>query len=116
MYIHLNVKPSERFVRSGMDIHSKLRIHLLQAVMGAEVEIDTIHGKEKIKIPAGTEDGKVFKLSGKGVHSANGGVGDHLAKTHIEVPKKLSKREKELYAQLAEEAGVDVKNGGGLFG
>lgn len=113
LYINLIVTPSKEFVRSGNDIHGEAEIHLVMAVMGGEVEIETIDGKEKIKIPAGTEDGKVFKLSGKGVPKVSGsGRGDHLVKIKILIPKKLSKKEKDLYLQLAEEAGIDTKKGG----
>lgn len=116
LYINLQVSASDRFVRSGSDIHSELHIPLVQAVLGAEVNVDTLHGVQKVKIPAGTEEGKVFKLSGKGVAKLGGSsIGDHLVKIRLEIPQKLSKKEKELYVQLAEEAGIDVKKGG-LFG
>lgn len=111
LYINLFVAASKQFIRSGVDIHSEINLHVLQAVMGSEVEVETIHGREKIKIPPGTEEGKVFKISGKGV-PRSAGAGDHLAKIKIKVPKKVSKKEKELYAQLADEAGLDIKKGG----
>ncbi len=113
LYIDLIVTPSKKFIRSGSDIHSEIEIHLVQAVIGGEIEVDTIDGISKIKIPAGTEDGKVFKISGAGVPKVSGsGRGDHLAKIRIAIPKKLSKKEKELYRQLAQEAGIDIKKGG----
>lgn len=113
LYITLQVVPSKKFVRDGYDIHSEVDIHLVQAVLGAEIEVETIHGKEKIVIPSGTEDGKVFKLKGKGVAKiGDDAKGDHLVKIRIKIPSKLSKSEKELYLRLAEEAGIDVKKGG----
>lgn len=113
LYINLMVEADKRFLRHGSDIHTILGIHLLQAVLGAEIEIETIHGPEKIKVPAGTEDAKVFKLSGKGVKKLNSERnGDHLIKIKIDIPKKLSKKEKELYAELAETGKVEVKKGG----
>lgn len=118
LYITLQVEPSKKFFRHGTDIHTELKIHLVQAVLGDEVDVETIHGPEKIKIPAGTEDGKVFKLSGKGVQRINaseGQHGDHLVKIRIEIPQKLSRREKELYGELADEAGLDIKKSG-FFG
>ena len=82
-------------------------------MLGGETDIETIHGKEKIKIPAGTTDGKVFKLSEKGVSKIGSGYkGDHLAKVKIMIPSKLSKKEKELYLELAKESGIEVKKGG----
>lgn len=115
LYINLNVEPSKSFIRAGSDIHSEINIHLVQAVLGAEITVKTIHGEEKIKIPAGTQDGKVFKLSGKGVARLNGGFGDHLTKINVIVPEKLSRKERELYEQLAEEGEIEVRKGG-LFG
>lgn len=112
LYINLSVEPSKRFFRSGSDIHSEIKIHVLQAILGSEIEVDTLHGKEKIKVPPGTEDGKVFKLTGKGVDKGVSAQGDHLLKITLEIPSKLSKKEKDLYAQLAEEAGIDVKKSG----
>ncbi|MFA5820630.1 MAG: molecular chaperone DnaJ [Candidatus Gracilibacteria bacterium] len=115
LYINLIVEASKKFFRQGLDIHSNLEINVLQAILGAEINVDTLYGPETIKIPAGTEDGKVFKLSDKGVTKiGGGGKGDHLIKVKINIPQKISKKEKELYLQLAEEAGVDV-NKGGLF-
>ena len=113
LYINLAVEASKRFVRYGADIHSTLVIPVVQAILGAEVEVDTIHGKSKIKIPPGTEDGRVFKISEKG--AANVGsqnMGNHLVKVKLQIPEKLSKKERELYEQLAEESGVDFKKGG----
>ncbi|MBD3331055.1 molecular chaperone DnaJ [Candidatus Peregrinibacteria bacterium] len=113
LYLNLQVKPSKIYVRSGSDIHTELPLHLVQAVLGDEKEVETLYGPMKIKIPPGTQDGKVFKLSGKGVPRIGGnGTGDHLVKVRIEIPKKLSKKEKELYGELAQEANLDLKKGG----
>ncbi|MBI4235588.1 molecular chaperone DnaJ [Candidatus Peregrinibacteria bacterium] len=112
LYITLDVGPSDKFIRSGNDIHSQLKIHVLQAILGDEVEIETLRGKQSIKIPPGTEDGKVFKISGQGVAKQGGGTGDHIIKIKIEIPKKLSKKQKELYEELATEVGLDIKKSG----
>lgn len=113
LYINLAVEASRKFVRGGMDIHSEVEIPAVQAVLGGEVTVDTLEGQEVIKIPAGTQDGKVFKLSEKGVVRIGGSArGNHLIKIRVKIPEKLSKREKELYVELAKESGVDVKKGG----
>jgi len=113
LYISLRVQASNKFVRSGRDIHTEQNIHVLQAILGDEVEVDTLYGPTKIKIPPGTQNGKVFKLTGKGVEKIGGGHnGDHLIKIKIIIPEKLSKKEKELYAKLAEESDMDLKKGG----
>lgn len=115
LYIHLIVEQSRKFVRSGIDIHSEVEIPIVQAALGGEVEVDTLYGKETIKIPQGTQYGKVFKLSEKGVVSIGGSKkGDHLVKVKVKIPEKMNKKEKELYLELAKEAGVEV-NKGGLF-
>lgn len=113
LYLHLLVQASKKFVRSGMDIHSEVNLHVLQAIMGDEIDVDTLYGSVKIKIAPGTEDGRVFKISDKGVTKIGDTIkGDHLVKVHIEIPKKLSKKEKELYEELAGEAKLDLKKGG----
>ncbi len=113
LYIVLNVEPSKKFLRYGSDIHSELDIPLVQAVLGGEAGVETLYGTEIIKIPAGTQDGKVFRLSEKGVINLGGtSRGSHLIKIRIKIPEKLSKKEKELYLELAKEGGVDVKKGG----
>lgn len=112
LYIELVVEPHEKFVRRGADIHSELEIQLVQAVLGGEAVAETVHGKTNIKIPAGTEDGKIFKLSGSGAPKLGGGSqGDHFVKIKIIIPKKLSRKEKELYEELAKEGGMDIKKG-----
>ena len=127
LYIVLNVEPSKKFIRYGSDIHSELEVPLVQAVLGGEAGVETLYGSEIIKIPAGTQDGKVFRLSEKGVvnfghagghacggYNGQGGTsrGNHLIKIRVKIPEKLSKKEKELYLELAKEGGVDVKKGG----
>ena len=113
LYITLGVEASKKFVRDGTDIHSEVEVALVQAVLGSEIDVDTLDGTQTIRIPAGTQDGKVFKLSEKGVVRVGGTVrGNHLVKVKIKIPEKLSKREKELYIELAKESGIDVKKGG----
>lgn len=113
LYITLKVTPSTEFVRSGADIHNEARLHVLQAILGDEIDVNTIHGPQKIKIPPGTQEGKVFKIKGKGATTVgNVNYGDHFVKVRIQIPEKLSKKEKELYTELAKEAGLDLKAGG----
>jgi len=118
LYLHINVESHKDFVRSGDDIHTEHQIHLLQGVLGDEIEIPTVYEKVKLKIPSGTQSGKVFKLKGYGMPRLNTSQkGDHYIKVLLDVPAKLSKKEKELYAQLAKEAKLDIEEGKkGLFG
>lgn len=119
LYLHIIVTPHKEFVRSGNDIHAEQKIHLLQGILGDEIEVKTVYDKVRLKIPAGTQSGKVFKLKGYGMPRLNTEQrGDHYLKIILDVPHKLSKKEKELYAELAKEAKLDLKSGGkeGFFG
>jgi molecular chaperone DnaJ len=113
LYLHISVHPHKEFVRSGDDIHTEQTIHLLQGVLGDEIDVKTVYGKVKLKIPAGTASGKVFKLKDYGMPRVNTSQkGDHYLKIILDIPSKLSKKEKELYAKLAQEAKLDLKPGG----
>lgn len=117
LYAHISISPSKDFEREGNNIKTTQSIHLLQAVLGDEIPIETVHGKVKLKVPSGTENGKVFKLKDYGVPKVGTNEkGDHLVKILVDVPKKLSKKEKELYEELAKESGMDIKpQNRGLF-
>lgn len=113
LYLQISVEPHKDFVRSGDDIHTEEKIHLLQGVLGDEVNVKTIQGSLNLKIPPGTQSGKVFKLKSYGMQKVNSSQrGDHYIKVILDIPQKLSKKERELYKQLAEESGVDVKGAG----
>jgi len=113
LYINLHVEGSEKYIRDGYDIHGTVEVESVLAVMGGEVEVETLDGKETIKIPHGTQHDKVFKISGKGVPKVKStSRGDHFVKVKIVIPEKLSKKEKELYAELAKERGIDIKKSG----
>jgi molecular chaperone DnaJ len=114
LYIHIQVSGSSKFHREKSDIYTESKIHLVQAVLGDEMEIETIHGKVTLKIPAGTASGTILRLKGYGVPKINSDLkGDHLIKIEIEIPKKISKEEKDLYMNLAELAKKHQK---GLWG
>lgn len=119
LYLHILVEPHKNFIRNGNDIHSEQGIHLLQGVLGDEINVKTIHGNVKLKIPAGTPSGKVFKLKSYGMPILNSEhKGDHYLKVVLDIPTKLTKKEKELYTELAKEAQVNLKGGSkeGFFG
>lgn len=116
LFLNLIVEDSKIFERQGLDIYSEVDLNLLSAVLGDEIDVETLDSSTKIKIPPGTQDGKIFKISGQGVEKVGGGKkGDHLLRVNVEIPKKLSKKEKELYSELADEAGLDLKKRG-FFG
>jgi molecular chaperone DnaJ len=106
LYIHVRVKPDKRFERSGSDIITSEPISITQAVLGDTVQVETIHGAVKLKIPGGTQPMTKFKLRGKGVpHLQSSGKGDHIVIADIKIPKKLSRKEKKLFEELQESGG-----------
>jgi molecular chaperone DnaJ len=116
LYVHIRVAPHKEFVRNNYDIHSQTEISLLMAVLGGEIKINTLQGEITVKIPAGTQPGKILKLKGYGVkklHSEE--KGDHFLKINVVVPNKLSKKEKTLYQELAEESGLELNKGKGFW-
>lgn len=102
LYVIVNVEPHPYFKRKGADILIDVPITFPEAVLGASVEVPTADGKVALKIPPGTQSGKVFRLKGKGAPKLKGGGrGDMLATVRIAVPEKLSPEERELIARLA---------------
>ncbi len=80
-----------------------------QAVLGAQVEVPTLEGKVNMKLPAGTQSGRIFRLRGKGIPVFGGaGKGDQLVKVIVEVPEKINRRQRKLLEELAEEMGIDT--------
>jgi len=104
LYIILSVAQHEFFQRDGDDIIYELPINFAQAALGAEVEVPTIEGKEaKLKIPGGSQTGKVFRLKNKGVpHLRRRGRGDQLVTLRVTTPDSLTKKQRELFRELAE--------------
>lgn len=109
LYIVINLKQHPIFEREGADLYCTMPITFPQATLGAEVEAPTLEGKVKIRIPAGTESGRVFRLRGHGVPDVRAhGAGDLYVKVHIAVPSKLSTAQEELLRKFAEETGDEV--------
>jgi molecular chaperone DnaJ len=103
LYVALSVKPHEYFKRQGNDILYEMPISFADAALGAELEVPTLDGKEHVKIPNGTQSGRVLRLKGKGVpvvHSSS--RGDELVVVKIVTPQNLSQRQKELLREFAE--------------
>ena len=110
LFLVLDVKPHQFFKRRDNDILLNLDINVAQAVLGAEVEVPTIDGDEKLKIPAGTQPGKVFTLRNKGVpYLRRKDRGSQLVIVNVAIPAKLTKEQRELFEKLAESLGTTVK-------
>jgi molecular chaperone DnaJ len=99
LYVRVRVQPHAFFGRSGHDLTLELPVTYAEAALGADVRVPTLNGPVTMKVPAGTPNGKIFRLKGKGAPK-RGGHGDLLVTTRIEVPRKLSKPERELLKQL----------------
>lgn len=109
LYVMIQVKAHNRFMRDGDDIYTTEKIHALQAILGDEIEIETVHGKKHLKIVPGTTENKVYRIKGEGVpHMQSGGNGDHYCKVKIDIPSKLTHKEKDLYLGIANESGLDI--------
>lgn len=106
LYVNVRVKPHKKFTREGNLILSDETISMVEAALGTEIEVDTVEGKTKLDIPAGTQSGSDFKISGLGVPNLRGkGRGDHIVRILVEIPKKLSKKQKQLLEDFAEASG-----------
>lgn len=105
LYLRVRLRPDTRFAVDGHDLRLNLDIAPWEAVLGAEVSVPTLDGSATVKVVPGTPSGQVLRLRGKGVPRTSGPAGDLLATVRIVPPEKLSEKEKELYEQLAEEAG-----------
>lgn len=116
LYLVVRVSAHKEFVRDGFNLHFELPISFTQASLGAKIIVKTLDGDIELKIPSGTQTGTQFKVKGRGVpHLNSSGRGDILITARVVVPKKLSKKEKELLKQLAEERGESVEIDEGLW-
>lgn len=109
LLVVITVKPHQMFKRDGYDVKLDMPITFVQAALGDEVEVPTLDGKVKYKIPEGTQSGTVFRLKGKGVHQLHSKArGDQLIKVIVEVPKSLSEKQKDALREYAKITGNEV--------
>ncbi|GBD38037.1 Chaperone protein DnaJ [bacterium HR37] len=102
LYVEIVVKEHPFFRREGRDIYCEVPISFVQAALGTEIEIPTLEGKTTLKIPPGTQPGQIFKLKGKGIVGLNGrGRGDLYVRVQVEVPVKLSPKQRQLLEEFA---------------
>lgn len=101
VYVLIHVKPNTKFIREGADIFSEITVTYPQAVLGDTVEIETISGKKKLAVPAGTMSHQQIRLKGEGMPHIHGrGKGDHYIKVIIDVPKRPDRHVKKLLKEL----------------
>ncbi|OQX31508.1 MAG: molecular chaperone DnaJ [Candidatus Sedimenticola endophacoides] len=103
LYVQVGVKQHEIFTREENHLFCEVPISFVAAALGGELEVPTLDGKVVLKIPAGTQSGKLFRMRGKGVRPVRGGaVGDLLCRVMVETPVNLTERQKDLLRQLDE--------------
>lgn len=109
LYVHLAVRPHDRFARQGYDLVHELHLPVTQAALGAHIPFETLDGTEDFVVPAGTETGRVFRLRGRGVPHVDGrGRGDLLVQVVVDTPTGLSKIEEDVLRQFAAVRGEEV--------
>jgi len=109
LYVQIHIKPHQVFQRDHDDLHCEMPISFTIAALGGEIEIPTLDGMAKIKIPAETQSGKVFRLRGKGIKGVRShGHGDLMCHVVVETPVSLTERQKELLRELES---INVKDG-----
>jgi len=117
LYIIIHMKEHELFERQGDDLFMKAKVPFAIAALGGEIEVKTIDGSATLKIPAGTQSNTVFRMRGKGIPYLHGiGHGDQLVEVIIDVPDKLSKKQKELLKEFDRESAVKKGFIGKIFG
>lgn len=106
LYAQINVAPHPEFERKGNDIYRIVKINMAEALLGKEITIDTIHGKQvKLKIPGGTSTGKTFRLPGLGIQSKSG-KGDFFVRVEVTVPSHLTPNQLKQFKEWANKSGL----------
>ena len=121
LYVALDVQRHDYFIRDGNDIVLELPLNIAQAALGTDIEVPTVDGSEKLKVPAGTQHGATFKLRGKGVPFLRGsGRGDQVVVARVVVPTKLNEQQRRLFQELEQtlrgEPGDGEQDDGGIKG
>jgi len=113
LYLYIRVLPHDVFERDGNNIHMRLPVPFVKAALGAEVSVPALNGSVAMKIPSGTQSGKVFRLKGKGMPDVHGGSpGDQYVHVMIHVPERLNAEQKKLLEKFAEISGEDISSAG----
>jgi molecular chaperone DnaJ len=108
LYVVASVKKHRLFIREGDNVVYELPVNFTQAALGAEVAVPTLYGESKLKVPAGSQTGRVFKLKDKGIPRLRGmGRGDQLVVLRVMTPESLTKEQRKLFEELAKSLGPE---------
>jgi len=110
LFLRVHLRPHPRFRLDGRDLHVTVPVTPWEAALGAVVEVPTLEGTAKVKVPAGSSSGRRLRLRGQGFPGPRGGHGDLYATVQVMVPRQLSDRERELYEQLAAASDFDPRS------
>lgn len=113
LYIVITVREHPFFTREGNDIICNVPISFVKAALGGKIEVQTLTGSVTLNIPPGTQSGNMLRIKGKGIADIRGyGIGDQIVKITVEIPKKLTPKQKELLEEYAKASGEEVGTGG----
>lgn len=116
LYVVITIKEHDVFERHGKDLFCKTSVSLPIAILGGEIEVPTMKGRAKIKIPSGTQSHTVFRLKGEGMPGLHErGRGDQMVKVVVEIPEKLGRDQKRLMEEYARSLGKKTRTGKGFF-
>ncbi|MBN2097273.1 MAG: molecular chaperone DnaJ [Candidatus Omnitrophica bacterium] len=109
LFVDINVLPDEIFERHGNDLLCSIPISFAQAALGTEIEVPTLNGRVKMRVSAGTQSGKIFRIRGRGMPDVHGyGRGDELVRVNVETPTGLNARQRALLEEFAQSCGESV--------
>ena len=110
LYVVIIVQDHAIFARDGSDVICEMPVSFVNATLGAEIEVPTLEGRVKMKIPAGTQSNAIFRLKGRGIKDVHGGRrGDEHVRVLVETPTRLNARQKRLLKEFAEEGGEEAQ-------
>jgi curved DNA-binding protein len=112
LFLRVRIKPHSRFRVQGRDLYVDLPVSPWEAALGAEVPVATLSGTARLKVPPGSSTGRRLRLRGQGLPGPDGSAGDLYAVLAIHMPKRLTKKERELFEQLANVSKFDPRKGG----
>jgi len=109
LYVIIEVMPHSIFQRHNNDILTETTISLTKAILGGETEVPTLSGKVEMKIPPGTQSGKIFRLRGKGIPDVHGrDIGDELIRVNVEIPTRLNPEQRKAIEEFSRASGEDI--------